>query len=69
MLVTSLVHLVDACGDAITGGARWTGAALLLARAGLQANPPDLVEQNYGSTELTVADPEGDLWTFGSYPG
>ena len=30
---------------------------------------PDLVEQDYGSTEFTVADPEGNLWTFGTYRG
>ena len=36
---------------------------------GYGLHPPDLVEQDYGSTEFTVADPEGNLWTFGTYPG
>ncbi len=29
----------------------------------------DLAEQDYGSTEFNVADPEGNLWTFGTYHG
>jgi uncharacterized glyoxalase superfamily protein PhnB len=29
----------------------------------------DLVDEDYGSRGFTVADPEGNLWSFGTYPG
>lgn len=29
----------------------------------------DLTERDYGSTEFAVADPEGNQWSFGTYPG
>lgn len=29
----------------------------------------ELTEQDYGSTEFAVADPEGNKWSFGTYPG
>lgn len=28
-----------------------------------------LVDEDYGSRGFTVADPEGNLWSFGTYPG
>ncbi|MFD1719428.1 VOC family protein [Georgenia deserti] len=28
-----------------------------------------LAETDYGSCEFTVRDPEGNLWSFGTYPG
>ena len=35
--------------------------------AGVEVNPP--VDQDYGNREIKVADPEGNLWSFGSYRG
>ena len=35
--------------------------------AGVDVNPP--VDQDYGNREIKVADPEGNLWSFGSYRG
>lgn len=35
--------------------------------AGLE--PGDVVEQDYGSRELRVRDPEGNQWSFGTYAG
>lgn len=29
----------------------------------------ELVERDYGSTEFAVTDPEGNQWSFGTYPG
>lgn len=29
----------------------------------------ELTEKDYGSTEFAMADPEGNQWSFGSYPG
>lgn len=29
----------------------------------------ELVDQDYGNREFAVADPEGNLWSFGYYPG
>ena len=29
----------------------------------------DLADEDYGSRGFTVADPEGNLWNFGTYPG
>ena len=29
----------------------------------------ELTERDYGSTEFTVVDPEGNKWSFGTYPG
>jgi uncharacterized glyoxalase superfamily protein PhnB len=31
--------------------------------------PGEIVEQDYGSRELRVRDPEGNQWTFGTYAG
>jgi uncharacterized glyoxalase superfamily protein PhnB len=28
-----------------------------------------LADTDYGSREFTVRDPEGNLWSFGTYPG
>ena len=28
-----------------------------------------LTDQDYGSREFTVRDPEGNLWSFGTYKG
>jgi uncharacterized glyoxalase superfamily protein PhnB len=35
--------------------------------AGLE--PGDVVEQDYGSREVRVTDPEGNQWSFGTYAG
>lgn len=35
--------------------------------AGLEV--PDIVERDYGSRDLAVRDPEGNQWSFGTYPG
>ena len=35
--------------------------------AGLDPSP--VVEQDYGSRELRVTDPEGNQWSFGAYAG
>lgn len=29
----------------------------------------DVAEKHYGSSEFTVVDPEGNQWSFGTYPG
>jgi uncharacterized glyoxalase superfamily protein PhnB len=29
----------------------------------------ELTEKDYGSSEFTVVDPEGNRWSFGTYPG
>ena len=29
----------------------------------------DLTEKDYGSSEFAVVDPEGNQWSFGTYPG
>lgn len=29
----------------------------------------ELTEKDYGSTEFALADPEGNQWSFGTYPG
>lgn len=29
----------------------------------------DLAEKDYGSSEFAVVDPEGNQWSFGTYPG
>jgi uncharacterized glyoxalase superfamily protein PhnB len=29
----------------------------------------DLKDEDYGGRGFTVSDPEGNLWSFGSYPG
>ncbi|HYI59251.1 MAG TPA: VOC family protein [Microlunatus sp.] len=29
----------------------------------------ELTEKDYGSSEFTVVDPEGNKWSFGTYPG
>lgn len=44
-------------------GAVWERARA----AGLQ--PDDIVEQDYGSREFRVRDPEGNQWSFGTYAG
>lgn len=35
--------------------------------AGADVSPP--VDQDYGNREIKVVDPEGNLWSFGSYRG
>jgi uncharacterized glyoxalase superfamily protein PhnB len=35
--------------------------------AGLDPSP--VVEQDYGSREVRVTDPEGNQWSFGTYAG
>lgn len=45
--------------DAVAERARRAGARLLR----------EPVDTDYGSHETTVADPDGNAWTFGTYPG
>ncbi len=29
----------------------------------------ELTDRDYGSSDFTVVDPEGNMWSFGTYPG
>lgn len=55
----ALTYIV--CDDPDALFARATGA-------GAQVINP-LSDQDYGSRDFTVRDPEGNLWSFGTYPG
>jgi len=33
------------------------------------ADVGDILEQEYGSRDVQIRDPEGNLWNFGTYPG
>lgn len=55
---TTAAYVVTADVDAVRARA---GAA------GIET--PDIEEQDYGSRDLTVRDPEGNQWTFGTYTG
>jgi uncharacterized glyoxalase superfamily protein PhnB len=49
------------CGDADVLFARATAAGAEVVRG--------LVDEDYGSRGFTVRDPEGNLWSFGTYAG
>lgn len=51
----------------VTGDPR--GLRDRVAAHGGAASIGELVERDYGSTEFTVTDPEGNRWSFGTYPG
>lgn len=55
---TSAAYVVTADVDTV-----WRRAH----EAGLE--PDDVVEQDYGSREFRVRDPEGNQWSFGTYAG
>ena len=55
---TTAAYVVTADVDAV-----WRRASA----AGL--DPDDVVEQDYGSREFRVRDPEGNQWSFGTYAG
>ncbi|RJK96064.1 VOC family protein [Vallicoccus soli] len=55
---SAAVYVVTADPDAVAERARGLGAAV--------RGP---VEQDYGSREVAVRDPEGGLWSFGTYAG
>lgn len=56
---SSLVYLVTDEPDALYARARAAGAKI--AR--------ELRDESYGSRDFAVADPEGNLWSFGTYAG
>lgn len=56
---TSAAYVVTADVDAVLTRARAAGAVV----------PDAPVEQDYGSREVGLRDPEGNQWTFGTYPG
>lgn len=45
--------------DARAAVQRFTGAEILT----------ELADTDYGSREFSLSDPEGNLWSFGTYPG
>lgn len=56
---TTSAYVVTADPDAVLERARATGAEV----------PDVTTEQDYGSREVTVRDPEGNQWSFGTYAG
>ncbi|MCD0485651.1 VOC family protein [Streptacidiphilus sp. ASG 303] len=56
---TGAVYVVTDAPDALFARARAAGARVVRAPA----------DQDYGSRDFTVADPEGVLWSFGTYTG
>jgi uncharacterized glyoxalase superfamily protein PhnB len=52
------VHVVTADPDAVAARAAAAGADV--------SGPAD---RDYGSREVSVRDPEGGRWSFGTYPG
>lgn len=56
---TGSIYVVVDEPDALFERATAAGATVLL----------ELHEEDYGSREFTVRDPEGVYWTFGTYPG
>lgn len=56
---TSAAYVVTGDVDAVLARARALGVDV----------PEAAVEQDYGSREVAVRDPEGNQWTFGTYPG
>ncbi|MGH3620925.1 MAG: VOC family protein [Sciscionella sp.] len=55
----SSVYVVTADPDAVYQRVKAAGAPLL----------QDLHDTDYGSHTFTTTDPEGNMWTFGTYPG
>lgn len=53
------VYVVVSDPDAVYAAARELGAPLVR----------DLKDEDYGSRGFTVADPEGNAWSFGTYAG
>ncbi|WP_019818390.1 VOC family protein [Saccharomonospora saliphila] len=53
------VYVVTADPDAVAERARRAGARLIR----------EPMDTDYGSRETTVADPDGNAWNFGTYPG
>ena len=56
---TSAAYVVTTDVDTVLERARAAGAEV----------PDAPVEQSYGSREVLVRDPEGNQWSFGTYPG
>lgn len=55
---TTAVYVVTADVEAVAARAGAAGAAV-----------PAVEERDYGGREVALRDPEGNQWTFGSYPG
>jgi uncharacterized glyoxalase superfamily protein PhnB len=55
--VTQSIYVVVADADALHDRAKAAGAEIVL----------PLVTQDYGGRDFTCRDPEGHLWTFGTY--
>lgn len=55
--VTQSVYVVTTTPDAIYAKAREQGAHMVI----------DIKDEDYGSRGFTCADPEGHLWSFGTY--
>ena len=55
---TTAVYVVSADVDAVAARARAAGLAV-----------PAVQEPDHGGREVTLRDPEGNQWTFGSYAG
>jgi uncharacterized glyoxalase superfamily protein PhnB len=56
---TTAAYVVTADVDAVSERARTIGVT----------SPRGIEERDYGSRELALRDPEGNQWTFGTYPG
>jgi uncharacterized glyoxalase superfamily protein PhnB len=56
---TSAAYVVTRDVDAVLARARAAGAEV----------PRGVEERDYGSRELALRDPEGNQWSFGTYPG
>lgn len=56
---SALVYVVTGEPDALYARAKAAGASI--AR--------ELRDESYGSRDFAVADPEGNLWSFGTYAG
>jgi len=53
------IYVVCTDPDALHERARAAGAEIVM----------ELTDQSYGSREFTARDPEGNLWSFGTYAG
>ena len=56
---TTAAYVVTADPDGVLARARAAGADV----------PAGIEERDYGSRELALRDPEGNQWSFGTYPG
>ena len=54
----SVVYVVVPDADAAHARARAAGAS-----------PTEIVEQDYGSRDFSLTDPDGNRWAIGTYPG